>query len=77
MKKTIIFSCLALFLYAQDDYVPLSELSNAKKVEYNFVDKREKIETPRIEEYKTTKVEEKEYENISEIKEVEFKEDII
>jgi hypothetical protein len=77
MKKTIIFSCLALFLYAQDDYVPLSELSNAKKIEYNFVDKKEKIEVPKIQEYKTTKVEEKEYESISEIEEVEFKEDII
>ncbi len=77
MKKTIIFSCLALFSYAQDDYIPLSQLSNAKKIEYNFVDKKKKIETPNVQEYKSTKIEEKEYESISEIEEVEFKEDII
>ena len=77
MKKTIIFSCLAIFLYAQDDYVPLSELSNAKKLEYNFVDKKKKIETPKIEEYKTTKIEESEYETVTSLKEEEIKEQII
>ena len=65
MKKIIIFSCLALFLYAQDDYVPLSKLSNAKKIEYNFVDKKEKVEKPKIGEYEPRKVEVKKYEVIT------------
>ena len=77
MKKTIIFSCLALFLYAQDDYVPLSKLSNAKKIEYNFVDKKEKVEKPKIGEYEPRKVEVKKYEVITPIKKVEIKENII
>jgi hypothetical protein len=77
MKKTIIFSCLALFLYAQDDYVPLSKLSNAKKIEYNFVDKKEKVEKPKIGEYEPRKIQEKEYEAITPIKKVEIKENII
>jgi hypothetical protein len=77
MKKTIIFSCLALFLYAQDDYVPLSKLSNAKKIEYNFVDKKEKVEKPKIGEYEPRKVEVKKYEAITPIKKVEIKENII
>jgi hypothetical protein len=77
MKKTIVFSCLAVFLFAQDDYVPLSELSNAKKIEYNFVDKKKKIETPKVQEYKTIKIEENKYEAVSPIEEVEIKEDII
>ena len=77
MKKIIIFSCLALFLYAQDDYVPLSKLSNAKKIEYNFVDKKEKVEKPKIGEYEPRKVEVKKYEVITPIKKVEIKENII
>ena len=56
MKKIIIFSCLALYLYAQDDYVPLSKLSKAKKIEYNFVDKKEKVEVDNIDELKENEV---------------------
>ena len=39
MKKIIIISSLVLSLFANDDYVPLSNLSNQQKEEYNFVNK--------------------------------------
>lgn len=39
MKKIIIVSSLVLSLFANDDYVPLSNLSNQQKEEYNFVNK--------------------------------------
>ena len=77
MKKTIVFSCLSLFLYAQDDYVPLSGLSDAKKIEYNFVETKKKVQSIDKEEYKALKIEDNKYETVSEIKEVEIKEDII
>jgi hypothetical protein len=37
MKKTIVFCLLLSSLYAFDDYMPVSEISNDKKVEYNFI----------------------------------------
>jgi hypothetical protein len=45
MKNIIVVSCLALSLYASDDYTPLSQLSDNKKEEYNFV-KKSDLEKP-------------------------------
>ena len=39
MKKIIIVSSLVLHLFASDDYVPLSNLSDKQKEEYNFINK--------------------------------------
>jgi hypothetical protein len=39
MKKIVVFSFLALSLFASDEYIPVSELSHSKKQEYNFVNK--------------------------------------
>ena len=39
MKKIIILSSLGLYLLANGDYIPLSQLSDNKKKEYNFVEK--------------------------------------
>lgn len=39
MKKIIIVSSLTLTLFASDGYVPLSNLSNEQKQEYNFINK--------------------------------------
>ena len=39
MKKIMILSSLSLYLLANGNYVPLSQLSNNKKKEYNFVEK--------------------------------------
>ena len=39
MKKIIIVSTLVLNLFASDDYLPLSNLSQEEKEEYNFVNK--------------------------------------
>lgn len=44
MKRVIIFSCLSVSLFADGDYVPLSELSDAKKIEYNFMNKKNIVE---------------------------------
>lgn len=44
MKKIIIIFCLAIFLFADSDYIPLSKLSEDKKVEYNFINKTNTIE---------------------------------
>lgn len=38
MKRVIVFSCLTTFLFADSDYIPLSKLSDDKKIEYNFMD---------------------------------------
>lgn len=38
MKKIATFSYLAISLFADSDYVPLSKLSDDKKIEYNFMD---------------------------------------
>jgi len=51
MKKTIIFSFMALSLYANSDYVPLSQLSEDKKNEYNFVNKKPIIESTKKDNY--------------------------
>lgn len=64
MKKTIIFSLAALTLYANSDYIPISELSNDKKFEYNFVNKNNSIE----------QVESEKYESVSKENNVEIKE---
>lgn len=37
MKKIFILSCLSLFMFANEDYVPLSNFSDDKKFEYNFI----------------------------------------
>ena len=37
MKKAILFCILAIVLNASDDYIPLSKISDDKKLEYNFV----------------------------------------
>ena len=39
MKKIVSIPLFALSLFASSEYVPVSELSNDKKVEYNFVNK--------------------------------------
>ncbi|RXJ85408.1 hypothetical protein [Arcobacter cloacae] len=39
MKKIIIVSSLTLTLFASDGYVPLSNLSDEQKQEYNFINK--------------------------------------
>ncbi|WP_121626466.1 hypothetical protein [Poseidonibacter antarcticus] len=39
MKKIMILSSLGLYLLASGDYVPLSQLPDNKKKEYNFVEK--------------------------------------
>lgn len=39
MKKIIIVSTLVLNLFASDDYLPLSNLSQEQKEEYNFINK--------------------------------------
>ncbi|QKF77249.1 hypothetical protein [Arcobacter defluvii] len=51
MKKIIIISSLVLYLFASDDYVPLSNLSQEKKVEYNFINKKTEINTAGNNEY--------------------------
>lgn len=38
MKKIVILSYLAISLFADGDYIPLSKLSDDKKIEYNFMD---------------------------------------
>lgn len=38
MKKIVTLSYLAISLFADGDYIPLSKLSDAKKIEYNFMD---------------------------------------
>ncbi|NCB14046.1 MAG: hypothetical protein EOM78_20835 [Erysipelotrichia bacterium] len=43
MKKIIIVSSLTLTLFASDGYVPLSNLSNEQKQEYNFINKNSVI----------------------------------
>lgn len=57
MKKIIIISSLVLYLFASDDYVPLSNLSQEKKVEYNFINKKTEINAAGNNEYE--KIEEK------------------
>lgn len=79
MKKIIIVSTLVLNLFASDDYLPLSNLSQEEKEEYNFVNKNsineteqnsleennyKKIISKDIELETQTKIEEKESENI-------------
>ena len=39
MKKIVSIPLFTLSLFASSEYVPVSELSNDKKVEYNFVNK--------------------------------------
>lgn len=75
MKKTIVFSSLAIFLYAQDDYVPLSKMSNDKKTEYNFVNKKNIIEAVEKENY--TSVTEKNNERTNSSQDSEIKDEII
>lgn len=55
MKKIIIISSLVLYLFASDDYVPLSNLSQEKKVEYNFINKKTEINTAGNNEYEKIK----------------------
>ncbi|CAM3453978.1 hypothetical protein [Arcobacter aquimarinus] len=43
MKKIVIISSLTLTLFASDGYVPLSNLSDKQKEEYNFIDKNNVI----------------------------------
>lgn len=38
MKKIVTLSYLAISLFADGDYIPLSKLSDDKKIEYNFMD---------------------------------------
>lgn len=38
MKKIVTLSYLAISLFADGDYIPLSKLSDEKKIEYNFMD---------------------------------------
>ena len=45
MKKIIIVFALVLNLFASDDYIPLSNLSQEQKEEYNFVNKNIIVET--------------------------------
>lgn len=37
MKKIFILSCLSLFMFANEDYVPLSSFSDNQKADYNFI----------------------------------------
>lgn len=37
MKKFFILSCLSLFMFANEDYVPLSSFSDNQKADYNFI----------------------------------------
>ena len=78
MKKIIIVSTLVLNLFASDDYLPLSNLSQEQKEEYNFINKSniteeknsleennyKKIISKDIELETQTKIEEKKSENI-------------
>lgn len=43
MKKTVTFCLLLSTLYAYDDYTPVSEISNDKKVEYNFMNSNKTV----------------------------------
>lgn len=40
MKKIVTLSYLAISLFADGDYIPLSKLSEDKKIEYNFMDSK-------------------------------------
>lgn len=43
MKKLLLFTITPFICFAQmDDYMPLSKFSNEKKIEYNFVEKKQK-----------------------------------
>ena len=37
MKKAIVFCCLSSFAFANNDYIPLSEMSQSDKIKNNFV----------------------------------------
>jgi len=39
MKKAIVFCCLSLFAFANNDYIPLSVMSQSDKIKNNFVKK--------------------------------------
>jgi len=36
MKKVVVISCLGIYLLANNEYIPLSQISDNKKEEYNF-----------------------------------------
>ena len=42
MKKAIVFCCLSSFAFANNDYIPLSEMSQSDKIKNNFVKKESK-----------------------------------
>lgn len=42
MKKAIVFCCLSSFAFANNDYIPLSEMSQSDKIKNNFVKKERK-----------------------------------
>lgn len=75
MKKTIIFSCLALSLYGNSDFIPVSKMSNDKKTEYNFINKKDITESVEKENYTSVKKENNEITNS--IEDSEIKEEII
>jgi len=74
MKKTIVFSFIALSLYANSDYVPLSQLSEDKKNEYNFVNKKPIIESTKKDNYSS--VTKQNNEILQPVKSIEKKEEI-
>lgn len=50
MKKLVLVAITPFICFAQmDDYLPLSEFSDDKKIEYNFVDNQEKKEIKKVE----------------------------
>jgi hypothetical protein len=57
MKKIVVIPLFALSLFASSEYVPVSELSDSKKEEYNFI-KKSNLENP------NKQVETKNYKNV-------------
>ena len=72
MKKMVVFSCFILSLFASDDYTSVSELSDNKKKEYNFVNKDNSSKPLGTDIYKS--VSQENYETIKPLKKVEIEE---
>lgn len=55
MKKAIVFCGLTIFVYANSDYIPLSQMSDNEKIEHNFVKEEKAIKIENQAKYKSLK----------------------
>lgn len=70
MKKIIAISCLSLFAYANNDYIPLNEMSKNDKYKYNFLKKEADLKVSE-ETYKPVQKTNNKPEEIPNIKDIE------